>query len=73
MSVSINLHTVTEITVTKTKLLDVKKIPTPTWTSELTILTSDGDEIIFDLYAESEEALFVHTDGTVVITGDGDE
>ena len=73
MSVSINLHNVTEIVATKPKRLDVKGHDTPTWTSELTLSTSDGDEIIWDFFAESEEALFVHTDGTVVITGDGDE
>ena len=71
MSVSINLHNVTEITATKGAVL--KGTEPIVWTSELTIMTSDGDEIRFDLYAESEEALFVHTDGTVVITGDGDE
>ena len=71
MSVSINLHNVTEIVATKPSPL---KGTTPiTWTSEIILSTSDGDEIIWDLFAESEEALFVHTNGTVVITGDKDE
>ncbi len=64
MSVYINLHKVTKIVATKPSLL--KGTASPTWTSELTLSTSEGEEINWDLYAESEEALFV-------ITGDEDE
>ena len=64
MSVSINLHNVTEIVATKPSLL--KGTAPIAWTSELILSTSEGEEINWDLYAESEEALFV-------ITGDEDE
>jgi len=73
MSVSINLHNVTEIVAEKPHRLYPKVKGDTTWVTDVVFTHRDGQELTIGLFAESEEALFVHTDGTVVITGDGDE
>jgi len=73
MSVSINLHAVTEIVAEKPRRLYPEIKGDNTWITDIVFTHRDGEELTIGLFAKSEEALFVNTDGTVVITGDENE
>ena len=73
MSVSINLHAVTEIVAEKPRRLYPEIEGDNTWITDIVFTHRDGEELTIGLFAKLEEALFVNTDGTVVITGDENE